>query len=84
LLEEEVSTLNGQETTMLEVSFDLRGLKHLALTHTPTSILMFKKSTATKLEDVDPMMLAIPMEVILDQLMEALEPARPQSKYLFT
>jgi hypothetical protein len=82
LLEEHLSTYNGQETTMQEVSFDSLGPKLLALILPLTLMLEFKKFTVTKLEDVDQMILPTQMEEILDPQMEAQEPAKLPLLYL--
>lgn len=70
----------GQETITLLVLFDLLGHRLLSLTITLHSILMFNKSTVTKLEDADHLLL-IPMEVTVVLLMDLLILA--QSPLLF-
>jgi len=67
---------NGLEITTQEVSFDLLGLKLPDQTFMPISITVFKKFTATKLEDADQTTKTILMVEILAQLMEAQELAK--------
>jgi hypothetical protein len=76
LEEEAQSTYNGPETIMQEVSFDSLGHPPLNLILTPALMRMSKKFTATKLEDVDLMMLLNPMEETLAPLMEVPEHAK--------
>jgi saccharopine dehydrogenase-like NADP-dependent oxidoreductase len=84
LLEEQVSTFNGQEIIMQEVLSDLLGAQLLAQMYTLILMPMYKKFTATKLEDADPIMLTTLMEETLVPLMEAQEHAKPLSKFHFT
>jgi len=70
--EEAPSLLNGLETTMLVDLFDSLGLLLLSLTTHRFSIRTFNRSTATKSEDVDLLILLILMVETMDLLMALL------------